>query len=314
METGRQDFIIGVLLVSTVAVVIGALIATSGWGEHRYEIFMRAASAQGITVDTKVLVQGLEVGRVRSITPRVDAGTGRVSFLARLSLVEQFEKGVKLRLPLGTRADIYPASQISSAAEVRLVFPDSIRPGAPVLDAGDTIASTRKGSPLDAISEVASSLSNEVQAVLHETHRTLARVQGTLTEVNTTVREISPDVQHTLNDVAATMNRLNGVASRLDPGLADTVAATLASSNRLLNRLDSLARDIRDLTVDNRGSLRETVTNLSQVSRQLNHFVEDISRRPYRLLTGVKPLREPRDTTKHADPAPATVVRDSLRP
>src|SRR5207247_912944 len=189
---------------------------------------MRAASAQGITVDTKVLVQGLEVGRVRSITSRVDAGTGRVSFLARLSLVEQFEKGAKLRLPLGTRADIYPASQISSAAEVRLVLPDSIRGRA--------------------------------------------------------------------------------------PGLLQTVPATLTRSNRLLTPLDSPPRDIRRPTVDRRGSLRETVTPLSQVSGQLNHFVEDISRRPYRLLTRVKPLREPRDTTKHADPAPATVVRDSLRP
>ena len=44
METGRQDVVIGLLIVSTIAVVIGALIATSGWGEHRYQIFMRAAS------------------------------------------------------------------------------------------------------------------------------------------------------------------------------------------------------------------------------------------------------------------------------
>jgi ABC-type transporter Mla subunit MlaD len=313
VETGRQDFVIGLLIVSTIAVVIGALIATSGWGEHRYQIYMRAASAQGITVDTKVLVQGLEVGRVQSITPRVDSGTGRVSFLARLSLVEQFEKGAKLRLPLGTRADITPASQVTSAVEIRLAFPDSIRPGHPMLEAGDTISSTRRGSPLDAISEVASSLSRQVENVLQETHRTLARVQGTLAAVNTTVREISPDVQRTLTDVAGTMSRLNNVASRLDPGLADTVSATLATSNRLLNRLDSLARDVREMTVDNRSSLRETVTNLNQVSRQLNHFVEDISRRPYRLLTGVKPVREPRDSTKHSDPSPVT-ARDSLRP
>jgi len=54
------------------------------------------------------------------------------------------------------------------------------------------------------------------------------------------------------------------------------------------------------------------VTNLNQVSRQLNHFVEDISRRPYRLLTGVKPVRDARDSTKHSDPPPVT-ARDSLR-
>jgi ABC-type transporter Mla subunit MlaD len=309
VETTRQDFVIGVLIVSAIAVVIGALIATSGWGEHRYQVFMRVASAQGLTVDTKVQVQGLEVGRVQSITPRVDPVTGRVSFLARLSLVEQFEKGSKLQLPVGTHAEIDQVSQISSAAVIHLVFPDSIRPGHAMLTAGDTINSIRRSSPLDALSQVASTLSNEVQTVLHQTHQTLERVQVTLAQVNTTVQHVAPDLEHTLDDVAATMNKVNRVASRLDPGLADTISATLATSSRLLNRLDSLARDVRTLTVGNGGSLRETVTNLAQVSRQLNHFIEDISRRPYRLLTGVKPMPLPTDTTKRTDPP-----RDSVPP
>ena len=34
---------------------------------------------------------------------------------------------------------------------------------------------------------------------------------------------------------------------------------------------------------------------LAEASRQLNHFVDQMSRRPYRALTGVKPL--PRDST-----------------
>jgi len=33
LET-RQDFYVGLLLVVTIALVIGALIATSGWGEQ----------------------------------------------------------------------------------------------------------------------------------------------------------------------------------------------------------------------------------------------------------------------------------------
>ena len=64
METNRQDFIVGLVIVCAIAIVVGALIATSGWGEHRYDIYMRVASAEGITADTKVLVKGLEVGRV----------------------------------------------------------------------------------------------------------------------------------------------------------------------------------------------------------------------------------------------------------
>ncbi|MGH7520097.1 MAG: hypothetical protein ACREMI_02345 [Gemmatimonadales bacterium] len=38
------------------------------------------------------------------------------------------------------------------------------------------------------------------------------------------------------------------------------------------------------------GDVRTTVANLTEASRQLNHFVEQMSRRPFRALTGVKPL------------------------
>ena len=74
MET-RQDFIVGALIVAAIAIVVGALVATSGWGERRYDLFLRVGSAEGITVDTRVIVQGLEVGRVKSI----DRSSGTVA-------------------------------------------------------------------------------------------------------------------------------------------------------------------------------------------------------------------------------------------
>jgi hypothetical protein len=49
------------------------------------------------------------------------------------------------------------------------------------------------------------------------------------------------------------------------------------------------------MTRENRADLRTAVVNLTEASRQLNHFVDQMSRRPYRALTGVKPL--PRDST-----------------
>lgn len=45
------------------------------------------------------------------------------------------------------------------------------------------------------------------------------------------------------------------------------------------------------------------VLNRAHASRQLNHFVEELSRRPYRLLTGVKPLPPSRDSTHTGDSA-----------
>ena len=307
METTRQDFIVGLLIVCAIAIVVGALIATSGWGQHRYDIYVRVASAEGITTDTRVRVKGLEVGRVTRITPRVDATTGAIAFLARLSVAESFQDGSRLQLPVGTWAQIEQVNQISPTAFVRLELPDTAARGRRFLQAGDTINSTRRVAPLDAMSDAAAHLSKEVETVLHESHRTLARVQSTLGQVNETVRGITPDAESTLHNVAATMERLNGMIARVDKaGFPDSLSATLATSHRALQRLDSLTGTAQVLTAENRRDLREAVTNLTQLSRQLNHFVDEMSRRPYRLLTGVRPLPEPRDTTRRTDP-----VRDS---
>ena len=294
MET-RQDFYVGLLIVGAIALVVGALIATSGWGERRYDLFLRVASADGLSQDTKVSVQGLAVGRVSSVSPRVDSVTRRISFIAQMSVKERFADGSILRLPSGTRAEIVQPSQISPAMEVQLVLPDTLGRTRMYLQAGDTIDSRRKGGALDAFAQVASDISNDLKDALRQTTRTLVRVQSTVTQTERTLREVTPNVERTLGSVATTMGRVDSLIERLHRGgFADSVAATVAGTNRLLVRLDSLARDASALTRENRADLRATVMNLTEASRQLNHFVDQMTRRPYRALTGVKPL--PRDS------------------
>lgn len=302
MET-RQDFIVGVLIVAAIAIVIGALVATSGWGERRYDLYLRVASAEGISVDTRVIVQGLEVGRVRSISPRVDSMTRTISFVARMSIAERFADGSSLKLPVGTKGELVQASQISPAVEVRLLLPDTIRAGRAVLQTGDTISSTRRGSALEALTNVASELSQEVKEVLRQAHQTLTRVQGTLANVDRTVREVSPDVTRTLAYVSSTMGKVDSLAGRIQQtGAPDSITTLVSNANRLMLRLDSLTTVVHSIAGDNQTRINETVVTLLQVSRQLDHFVEEMSKRPYRLFTGVKPLA--RDTADTAAARP----------
>lgn len=290
MET-RQDFYVGLLIVATIALVIGALIATSGWGERRYDLYLRVASADGIAEGTPVVIQGLNVGQVTGISPRVDSTTRRVSFLARLSVKERFEDGSSLQLPEGTRAELVQASQISSAVAVRLLLPDTLGPRRAYLHAGDTLDSRRRGSAIEAFAEVADELSQRVQEMVRTATQTLVRVQSTL-------RDVTPDVERTLSGVASTMGRLDSLVDRMARrGLADSVTAAIANTNRLLMKLDSLAGEARSVTLENRADLRQTVTNLNEASRQLSYFVDQLSRRPFRALTGIKPL--PRDSASN---------------
>jgi len=284
----RQDFYVGLLIVVTIALVVGALIATSGWGERRYDLFLRVANAEGISPDTKALVQGLEVGRVRSVSPTVDSLSGRISFVARLSVAEKFADGSSLRLPRGTRAEL-DASTPLAPAHINLMLPDTVGATRLFIEPGDTIRMSRKSSAMDKMADVADELSQRVQEMVRQATQTLVRVQ-------TTVRDITPNIESTLSSVATAMGRVDSLVERMHrAGLSDSIAATVAGTNRLLVRLDSLARDASAVTSENRADLRSTVMNLTETSRQLNHFVDQMSRRPYRALTGVKPL--PRDST-----------------
>jgi len=284
----RQDFYVGVLIVVTIALVVGALIATSGWGERRYDVYLRVANAEGISPDTKALVQGLEVGRVRSISPAVDSLSGTISFVARLSVAEKFADGSSLRLPRGTRAEL-DASTPLAPAHINLLLPDTVGARRLFVEPNDTIRMSRRGSAMDKMAEVADELSQRVQEMVRQATQTLVRIQAT-------VRDVTPNIESTLNSVATAMGRVDSLVERMHrAGLSDSIAATVAGTNRLLVRLDSLAGEARSLTLENRADLRSTVTNLTEASRQLNHFVDQMTRRPYRALTGVKPL--PRDTT-----------------
>jgi ABC-type transporter Mla subunit MlaD len=284
----RQDFYVGLLIVVAIALVVGALIATSGWGERRYDVYLRVANAEGISPDTKALVQGLEVGRVRSISPTVDSVSGTISFVARLSVAEKFADGSSLRLPRGTRAEV-DASTPLAPAHINLLLPDTVGARRLFVEPGDTIRMSRRGSAMEKMAEVADELSQRVQEMVRQATQTLARVQST-------IRDVAPNIESTLASVATAMGRVDSLVERMHrAGLSDSIASAVAGTNRLLVRLDSLAGEARALTTENRADLRATVVNLTEASRQLNHFVDQMSRRPYRALTGVKPL--PRDST-----------------
>jgi ABC-type transporter Mla subunit MlaD len=305
VDTTRQDFVVGLFIVGAIGVVIGALLATSGWGERRYDLYLRTATADGLTADSKVLLQGLEVGRVNSVSPRVDSMTRTITFVAKLSLIGRFRGGATLQLPTGTRGQLEPASQISQTVLIRLVLPDSSARTGRLLTVGDTIDSERKPSIVDQVAEVAQHMSKEVESVLHQTNETLRRVDGILVNANGVLKDVRPNIEATLADVSSTMNRVSKLVQRLDPGLADSVSTALALSNRVLLRIDSLAAQASQMTAENRSDVRIAVANLTQLTRQLNHMAEEISRRPYRALTGVKPL--PKDSAR-------TATTDSTRP
>ena len=90
MEKRYTDFLVGLFILVSVGVIVGALVLTSGVGEGRYDVYMRSTTAEDLNQDTRVLIQGLEIGIVTQVNPVVDSTTRELNFVAKLTIRDRF--------------------------------------------------------------------------------------------------------------------------------------------------------------------------------------------------------------------------------
>jgi ABC-type transporter Mla subunit MlaD len=295
VDTQRTDFFVGLFILVAVGVVAGMGIVTSGLGEKRIDVYLRSASAQALSQDTRVVLGGLTIGRVREISPVVDSVTGAISFVARLSLQERFPNGTQLVLPAGTRAVISQPNPIAPA-QIDLTLPEQPAPGRH-LEAGDTLASERPRSMMDALPEIAEDLRRELRTTLDATRTLIARSTQAVEQTHRLLATNGPLLSDVLGKLATTLERTDTLFAAVTPRvapLADSVALVLADARRALGRADSLLMVAGGIASENRATVRELSDRLLRAAVVLEHFSDQVSRRPLRLFTGVRP---PPDTT-----------------
>ncbi|MEP6572839.1 MAG: hypothetical protein ABJD11_09085, partial [Gemmatimonadota bacterium] len=208
-----------------------------------------------------------------------------------------------LILPVGTHAEIQSPPTLGSAF-ISVVVP--VLPYANgALRPGDTIPSIRKPTSLDAISQVADSLRDQIKLVLDDTRQLIARLGKTTDQANAQLAATAPAFRQTLAEVNSTLSELRPAIAHASTLLAsaddrvgslhDSVTVTLTQARILMSHLDSLSVTARSLAVDNQQSIHTTVQNLEGLSRRMDYFFDQVSRRPLRMITGVRPAR--RDST-----------------
>jgi ABC-type transporter Mla subunit MlaD len=320
----RSDLYVGMFLVATVALVAVALIATSGWGVNHYDVFVRTDNAQDITVDTKIYMQGLEVGRVAAIAPRPVGAAGRLQFIVRLSLVDRFPDGTPLRLPRGTSAEVISA--LLGGSQLQLTVRSDT---GGTLAPNDTIDMQRKGSPIDAFASLAQDLKGSIEHALVSATGTMDMVRSladSLRLATGTARRIliatQPGAEKILAGVSANLDRLQTLldSTNARSGLTlHQVDATLAQSRVLLVSVDSLTRFLTAIGGENRPEIRSIMVNFRDISAELGYVLEQLSLRPLRFISGVKipdSLRfvdHPRPAAQPDSAPPAGAPPDSTR-
>lgn len=290
-----SDALIGIFVAGAIVVLLTAVYFTQGWNRRSWHVYATSPSAEGLNKDTKVFLQGLEIGRVSSVSPQF-GGTGPVTFLIKLELDQRFANDSLIRIPRGTIARIADAGFVGGKA-ISLEAPATGAAG--MLAEADTIVGQPKPSPLGQIAEVADSLARQVSLVLTDTRHLLASVDNTVRDVQGQVATAAPHLQSTLAEVDAGLRHLEptlrhaaSLANAADSGfgpLQDSISRTMSSARLLLMRLDTLTSSTNRMAGENRADIRATVAQMKVVGFQLENFLDQVSRRPLRMLTGVHP-------------------------
>jgi ABC-type transporter Mla subunit MlaD len=274
----------------SLGVVVGAAVLTSGLLERRYDLHMETDDADGLSQDTRVILQGLSIGRVTAIVPRLDPETNVLHFVVTLSIREQFPDGSVLTLPKGTEAIIAPPPSFVGPTVVELHMPEDERLG-PV-QPGDTIQASRRASVVDALADIATDLRQRLEVTLAETRTLLIETTETIDATGDLVTAARPSIEDLLARANASLIRTEQMLETVQPKvgpLADSVEVTLARAHEVLLGLDSLTTIAQGIAVDNRASITVAVEHLTRAAAILEYFSDQMSRRPLRFLWGVTP-------------------------
>lgn len=283
-------------MLGSIGVILGTLIVTSGMLERRYDIYMRAASAQDLTQDTRVLLQGLAVGRVRRVDPVQDAAAGGLSFVARLAIDAEFPNGAPVTIPRGTRAVIEQINPIAPPV-IQLIAPAG--GGHERVAPGDTIVSERRQGAVDVLGRLAADLTEHLRQTIDDTRALLRQTTRTASQAERLVTATAPRVEEVLDQLSRSLEQTDRVLADLGPRIGpvgDSLVALLADTRRALRQVNDLTETADAMAGENRAAIRETIQHLHNSAILLEHFADQVSRRPTRLLTGVEP--PPLDTSR----------------
>jgi ABC-type transporter Mla subunit MlaD len=280
MRTRTADALIGLLVIGAVVVVLLGIVVTRGWTERRTTIYMVSPTVQDLKQDTPVYLQGLAIGEVASISPRVDtAHMGPPEFVVALRLRERYANGVPIRLAVGTRGRISSSGLIGAAA-VALEVPAEVTRA---LEPGDTIRGELAQGWSEGLKEVVDTLKTQVSSILRETRTLIATLDRTASTAQTELASTAPELRRTLASTRQVLERLEPIIDSTDSRMG-----TIQDSLRLLLSDTTLTIRVTGLTSDLTPDIRKTLNNMVVVSAKLEHFIDQVSRRPHRLLTGVR--------------------------
>jgi ABC-type transporter Mla subunit MlaD len=294
MKWDSTDLRVGLLVfVFAIISVVTLIWASQLWGGRNIgPLYTDVVDVQGIAEESQVILNGFAVGRVSEVRPRV-AENGALLFRVRMNIMWRLDNGAEMPLKQGLRARVVPAALDIGRGSIVLEMDGT--PGATALKPGDVVPSSTSTGTTNRMQLVVDSVGRDMRLVIAEVDKlvqalsvTVATATATMKTANTMIASVNQDLPAMMTSAKANL----ASADSLIRGLHQVTPATIATldSVRLLlgDSRVAIARATEFLD-NNEPQLASTIANLDQASAVLNNLLKEVSRRPIKALTGVRP-------------------------
>ena len=226
MKWDNTDLRVGLMVFGAlVLAVVSFMWVGRVWGRDVAPLYTDVPVVEGLGAESPVILNGFNVGRVSSVTPRVDS-TGKLVFRVRLDVVWRLEDGSAMPFVEGMRARVVPPTLDIGRGQVVLEMPRDASVERVALKPGDVLPSL----------QLTGSTTNRMQLVVDSVGRDLRLAIAS-------VEKLVQSMEVTVASATATMRSANAVIASVNkelPGIVGGVQTTLASADSLLRGLRGL--------------------------------------------------------------------------
>lgn len=283
--------VFGALLLGIVSFVwIG-----QGWGREVAPLYTDVTDVQGIGAESPIFMNGFNVGRVSDVRPRVGPN-GQLLFRVRMNVVWRLKDDAPMPLHEGLRARVVPPAL--DIGRGTIVLEPAAEPGAK-LKPGDVIPSMQVGGTTNRMQLVVDSVGRDVRLAIGSVEKLVKSLEATVASATTTMKTANGMLAAVNQDLPAIMGSVRSNLASAD-SLIKTLHTVTPATVATLDSVRALLGDSRiaiaratSFLDSNEPQLSSTIANLDQASAVLNNLLKEVSRRPLKALTGVKPPEQP---------------------
>jgi len=298
MKWDNTDLKVGLLVLAALVIgVVSFMWVGQKWRRDVAPLYTDVADVQGLGVESPVFLGGFNVGRVSDVRPRVGPD-GQLLFRVRMDVLWKLDSA-PMPLNQGLRARVVPPALDIGRGSIVLETPTV---SSVVLKPGDVIPSVQMGGTTNRMQLVVDSVGRDLRLVIASVEKLVRSLEVTVASASATMQSAN-----------VTMKTANGMFSSMSqemPGIMTSVRSNLASADSLIKTLHTVTPatvatldSVRALLGDSRlaiaratefldtnePGLTSTIANLDQASAVLSNLLEEVSRRPIKAITGVRP-------------------------